>query len=40
MIHKRLENGGTYRVASELIDVIDKGKGAVLIDRITGYLVG
>jgi hypothetical protein len=41
MIHKSLENGATYRVESELIDVIDKGdkKGAVLIDRITGYLV-
>ena len=41
MIHKSLENGATYRVRSELIDIIDKGdkKGAVLIDRITGYLV-
>lgn len=41
MIHKRLENGATYNVRSELIDIIDKGdkKGAVLIDRITGYLV-
>lgn len=41
MIHKRLENGGTYRMESELIDIIDKGnkKGAVLVDRVTGYLV-
>lgn len=42
MIHKRLENGATYKISSELIDIVDKGnkKGAVLIDRITGYLVG
>ncbi len=41
MVHKSLENGGTYRMESELIDIIDKGnkKGAVLIDRIKGYLV-
>ena len=40
MIHKRLESGATYKMRSELIDIIDKGKkGAVLVNRITGYLV-
>jgi hypothetical protein len=41
MIHRQLENGGTYKIRSEIIDIIDKGnkKGAVLIDRITGYLI-
>lgn len=40
MIHKRLESGASYRMRSELIDIIDKGKkGAVLVNRITGYLV-
>lgn len=40
MIHKRLESGAAYKMRSELIDIIDKGKkGAVLVNRITGYLV-
>jgi hypothetical protein len=41
MIHKRLESGATYKIKAELIDIIDKGdkKGAVLVSRITGYLV-
>jgi hypothetical protein len=41
MIHRQLENGGTYKIRSRIIDIIDKGdkKGAVLIFRITGYLV-
>ena len=41
MIHKKLEIGAKYVVRSEIIDIIDKGakKGAVLISRITGYLV-
>ena len=41
MIHRRLEIGATYRVKSQMIDVIDKGakKGAVLVSRKTGYLV-
>jgi hypothetical protein len=41
MLHKKLEIGGKYVIRSEIIDIIDKGAktGAVLISRLTGYLI-
>ncbi len=41
MIHSKLRVGGSYKIESEVVDVIDRGegKGTFLVDRLSGYLV-
>lgn len=40
MVHERIEPGIEYTHQSEIIDVADKGKNALILFRINSYIVG